>query len=169
MATVVTTVFSIGTSRFSKTFLLLADEDDFTALPVKKAHARLCSHGIWVLSDGVINRTTSPSPTLKIVLARFSTSTTTLSKTLDRRLMLKWSSVSLCIMTLSRYKTYLFADGATTSIVNSGTYFQPGQQISISAPDASHVTFSNSMHDRATCCNKRNWHSCTEFQAPKRP
>ncbi|KAH0378942.1 hypothetical protein KCU92_g8453, partial [Aureobasidium melanogenum] len=60
-------------------------------------------------------------------------------------------------------------NGATTSIVNSGTYFQPGQQISISAPDASHVTFSNSMHDRATCCNKRNWHSCTEFQAPKRP
>ncbi|KAH0276864.1 hypothetical protein KCU91_g3576, partial [Aureobasidium melanogenum] len=60
-------------------------------------------------------------------------------------------------------------NGASTSIVYSGNYFQPGQQISISAPDASHVTFSSSMHDRASCCTKRYWHSCTEFQPPKRP
>ncbi|KAK6004317.1 hypothetical protein QM012_008179 [Aureobasidium pullulans] len=60
-------------------------------------------------------------------------------------------------------------NGATTSIVASGQYFQPGQQISISAPDASHVTFLSSTHDRVSCCTKRNWHSCTEFQAPQRP
>ncbi|KAG9858240.1 hypothetical protein KCU98_g1048, partial [Aureobasidium melanogenum] len=40
-------------------------------------------------------------------------------------------------------------NGAITSIVTRGQYFQPGQQISISAPDASHVTFSSSTHDRA--------------------
>jgi hypothetical protein len=61
--------------------------------------------------------------------------------------------------------------GAQTTIVASGQKFAAGQQLSISAPDASHVTFSSSSHNRADCCIAKlgGWHSCTEFQAPIRP
>ena len=59
------------------------------------------------------------------------------------------------------------ADNKMTTI-RQGAPFSAGEQISITANSASDVTFSSSTHDRVDCCTKRGWHSCTEYQAPKK-
>lgn len=120
------------------------------------ARVQLCSRGMLIPSNGAINRTTSPSPTSRIVLVRFNTSTTTSCKIQARRLGLKFPSVSFPLLNFLRHRTNQIVDGATTTIVASRRYFQPGQQISIPAPHASPVTFSSSTHDRASWGDKRS-------------